>query len=139
MQLNFINSLPCSVNVSYTVGGTPYPPMRLNETFRGNATEFLPAEKMVEAEAFLDSCTGINVLEPNWKGDLGFPQEENGFSVLITVRENKLVLTRMLGPARLSKSDVGQPMIGLETHKTFALSFIYYNRSLIDDTDSSLT
>lgn len=114
MQLNFINTLPCQVNVSYTVGGQHNESISLNETIRNIETKFLPAKQDIDVEASLNgnSCGGIPVNPINWKGSLGSAGEKHGYSVLITLRESNLVVARLNDPTSLEKSNSGQPMIG---------------------------
>ena len=114
MQLNFINTLPCPVNVSYAVGGQHNESISLNETLRNIETTFLPANQDIAVEASLtgNNCGGITVNTFTWKGSLGSGGEQHGYSVLITLRGGNLVVARLNDPNRLEKSNSGQPMIG---------------------------
>ncbi len=114
MQLNFINTLPCPVNVSYAVGGQHNESISLNETSRNIETTFLPANQDIAVGASLtgNNCGGITVNTSNWKGSLGSGGEQHGYSALITLRGGNLVVARLNDPTRLEKSNSGQPMIG---------------------------
>lgn len=121
MQLNFINTLDCDVNVNYYVrmNGTYIKgTAELNQTHPTIATEFLPALKEVDIEASLanpGNCLefGSGVSDGNTVfAQLGSPGEMEGYSVLITIREGKLAATRLVEPEQLKKSVSGQPLLG---------------------------
>lgn len=124
MQLNFINTLPCSVNLQYSVAGNHNKSVTLDEVIRNNATDFLPALQNIEAEASLVgvSCGDLAVVNPTWKGSLGSAGDTHGYSVLVTLRGGNLVVSRLNEPTNLKKSIEGQPALGyLVVRATFEL------------------
>ena len=122
MQLNFINTLPCDVNVNYYVADDENGTAQLNTTSRTFATPFLTTVDDVIVEATLvDPGNCILQLGDGSGGvgsgttglvSLGYANETQGYSVLITLRDSQLVATRLLDPEQLAKSDVGKPLLG---------------------------
>ncbi|KAI9551403.1 hypothetical protein GHT06_021736 [Daphnia sinensis] len=114
MQLNFINTLPCQVNVTYRVAD------KNGELFvKANEYEFvqdLEADKDIFASAFLENpdCGGylnFNVGFNTGEVNLGKGNGTQGYSILITERENELTITRLNKEEQLEKSDTGDPLV----------------------------
>ena len=116
MQLNFINTLPCPVNLSYTTGSHHQESIILDDKIRNFATEFLPALEEISAEvSFTDGndCNGLAVGNSNSRKTLlGKGESTEGYAVLITLRDGNLVLTRLNDATHLKKSISGEPMLG---------------------------
>ncbi|XP_057379153.1 solute carrier family 15 member 1-like [Daphnia carinata] len=114
MQLNFINTLPCQVTVTYRVTDK-------NGDLVVNANEYkfvqdLEADKDIFATASLENpdcgsyiqfTGGFNTGEVN----LGKGKGTKGYSILITERENNLTITRVNNEEQLEKSDTGDPFV----------------------------
>jgi len=125
IQLNFINTLQCDVNVNYYYaeegeeknGTVPLGSIlgkSDNPTF---ATDFLKTLDNITIEAFLDDPTSCSQINPGSDGNtglvyLGPANEKEGYSVLITVRGGELKATRLLEPEKLEKSINGNPSVG---------------------------
>jgi len=119
MQLNFINTLPCDVNVNYYAAADENGTAQLNTTSRTYATPFLTTVDDIIVEAALvepalcklgggfDVGSGSTGLV-----SLGYANETQGYSVLITLRDGQLAVTRLLDPEQLTKSDIGKPLLG---------------------------
>jgi len=117
-QLNFINTLPCPVNLTYRLEGTDDYTRQtsLNETFRYNATDFFPANKIITVDGTLQltdgKCGDLTVNTASLTNvDLGKGIENEGYAVLITLRQNALTIVRLNDTEHLKKSDNGNPMI----------------------------
>ena len=120
MQLNFINTLPCDVNVFY------YPTVDdkvenatalLNTTNPTFATEFLNVVDDVVMEAIVVDPGNCLLLASDSDGStglvhLGNATETHGYSVLITLRNGQLVATRIVEEEQLEKSVNGNPSLG---------------------------
>jgi len=113
MQLNFINTLPCPVNVIYKVSDK-------NEELmlQGNKYEFaqdLEAGKEIIVAAFLENgnCGNFIQLDGFETGEvnLGKGNGTKGYSILITVREKNLIITRLNEEEQLEKSNTGDPYV----------------------------
>ena len=117
-QLNFINTLPCPVNVTYRVGteGTYDQLISLDDTLRYNATDFFPADQTITVDGILQLTNGrcgdltVNTASLT-NADLGNGVEDEGYAVLITLRQNALQIVRLNETEHLKKSDNGNPMI----------------------------
>ena len=117
MQLNFINTLDCDVNLNYYVRGDINGTAQFNQTYPTFATDFLPAFKEVDIEATLANPGSCLELGPDPSGStvsaqIGSPNGTEGYSVLITIRQGKLAVTRLVKPEQLKKSVTGQPLLG---------------------------
>jgi solute carrier family 15 oligopeptide transporter 1 len=113
MQLNFINTLPCKVNVEYEVTEK-----NGNFELQGNMYEFvqdLEAEQDIIVRAFLDKpdCAGYTQFVNIDTGivSLGIGDGTQGYSILITERENNLTITRLDKEEQLEKSNTGDPYV----------------------------
>ena len=120
MQLNFINTLPCDVNVNYYVAPDENGTALLNTTSRIYATPFLSTVDDIVVEAALVVPAYCNSQLDNGFNmgsgttglvSLGYANETQGYSVLITLRDGQLVATRLLDPEQLAKSDIGKPLL----------------------------
>jgi len=117
-QLNFINTLPCPVNVTYRVGteGTYDQLISLDDTLRYNATDFFPADQTITVDGTLQltngKCGDLTVNTASLTNvNLGKGVEDEGYAVLITLRQNALQIVRLNETEHLKKSDNGNPMI----------------------------
>ena len=115
-QLNFINTLPCPVNLMYRVGTDSNLPISLNETFRYNATDFFAADENIRLNGTLQltdgKCGNLTVnTDSVLNVDLGKGVGDEGYAVLITMRGNNLTIVRLNDTEHLKKSDNGNPMI----------------------------
>jgi hypothetical protein len=97
MQLNFINTLPCKVNVKYAVSDK-----NGELVLEGNQYEFaqdLEAEQDIIVRAYLESGDCSNFIQLNGfetgEVNLGKGNGTQGYSVLITERDNNLTITRL--------------------------------------------
>jgi hypothetical protein len=113
MQLNFINTLRCNVSVVYGVSEK-----NGNFELQGNMYEFvqdLEAEKDIIVRAFLDKpdCAGYTQFVNIDTGivSLGTGDGTQGYSILITERENNLTITRLDKEEQLEKSNTGDPYV----------------------------
>jgi hypothetical protein len=113
MQLNFINTLPCKVNVEYEV-------TEKNGNFElgGFMYEFaqdLEAEKDIIVRAYLDKkdCAGYTEFVNIDTGtvSLGTGNGTQGYSILITGRDKNLTITRLNEAEQLEKSNTGDPYV----------------------------
>ena len=126
-QLNFINTLPCPVNLTYLVGTgeTSGQKIFLNDTLRYNATDFFAANEIIRVDGILQMTEGnkCGELTVNTSSimnvDLGKGTEEEGYAVVITLRENQLTVVRLNEPEHLKKSDNGQAIIGYHLKNKF--------------------
>lgn len=115
MQLNFINTLPCNVDVEYSVGEKnstgPITISAQSYHFEQN----LEANKTIYARASLKNgnCADfIQFEDTNTETvQLGIGYGTLGYSILITERDNKLVITRVKNEEQLEKSDSGDPYV----------------------------
>ena len=115
MQLNFINTLPCNINVNYYVRNGTNGKAQLNTTSPTFATPFLEAFKDIDVEASLaepGNCLGLGSDSSTGLVPLGYANETQGYSVLITSRGGQLIVTRLVEPEQLEKSIIGQPLLG---------------------------
>ena len=121
MQLNFINTLPCDVNVNYYAAADENGTAQLNTTSRTFATPFLTTVDDIIVEAALVDPVSCNLqlgggfdVGSGSTGlvSLGYANQTEGYSVLITLRDGQLVATRLLDPEQLTKSDIGKPLLG---------------------------
>lgn len=114
IQLNFINTLPCEVNVEYQVTDA-------NEKFALDANTYkfaqdLEAEKDIIVRASLNNknCGDYNI---QFDGidtgnvNLGNGTGTKGYSILITERANNLIITRLNNEEQLEKSVSGLPFV----------------------------
>lgn len=114
MQLNFINTLPCQVNVTYRVKDK-----NGDLSIKANEYEFvqdLEADQDIFASAFLENADCGGYLQFNGgfsTGEvrLGKGNGTKGYSILITERENELTITRLNNEEQLDKSDTGDPSV----------------------------
>ena len=114
MQLNFINTLPCEVNVEYQVTDA-------NDKFMLNANTYkfaqdLEAEKDIIVRASLNNsnCGNYNIQFDGidtGKVNLGNGTGTKGYSILITERANNLIITRLNNQEQLDKSETGDPYV----------------------------
>ncbi|KAK4036170.1 hypothetical protein OUZ56_028236 [Daphnia magna] len=114
MQLNFINTLPCQVNVTYRVTDK-----NGDLSIKANEYEFvqdLEADQNIFASAFLENADCGGYLQFN--GDfstgevrLGKGGGTKGYSILITERENELTITRLNNEEQLDKYYTGDPSV----------------------------
>lgn len=88
----------------------------MDDVFKNNATEFFPSNKEIQVSAYLSltngKCGNLSVTEAQWKNTLGETSENEGYAVLITLRQGKLTVAQLNDPEHLKKSSMGQPMIG---------------------------
>uniref|UniRef100_A0A0P6F328 Oligopeptide transporter 1 n=1 Tax=Daphnia magna TaxID=35525 RepID=A0A0P6F328_9CRUS len=114
MQLNFINTLPCQVNVTYRVTDK-----NGDLSIKANKYEFvqdLEADQDIFASAFLENADCGGYLQFNGgfstgEVKLGKGGGTKGYSILITERENELTITRLNNEEQLDKSDTGDPSV----------------------------
>ncbi|XP_045033705.1 solute carrier family 15 member 1 isoform X2 [Daphnia magna] len=114
MQLNFINTLPCQVNVTYRVTDK-----NGDLSIKANEYEFvqdLEADQDIFASAFLENADCGGYLQFNGgfstgEVKLGKGGGTKGYSILITERENELTITRLNNEEQLDKSDTGDPSV----------------------------
>jgi hypothetical protein len=113
MQLNFINTLPCKVNVKYAVSDK-----NGELVLEGNQYEFaqdLEAEQDIIVRAYLESGDCSNFIQLNGfetgEVNLGKGNGTQGYSVLITERDNNLTITRLDKEEQLEKSNTGDPYV----------------------------
>lgn len=114
MQLNFINTLPCQVNVTYRVKDK-----NGDLSIKANEYEFvqdLEADQDIFASAFLENADCGGYLQFNGgfstgEVKLGKGNGTKGYSILITERENELTITRLNNEEQLDKSDTGDPSV----------------------------
>lgn len=113
MQLNFINTLPCTVKVVYGVSEK-----NGNFELQGNMYEFvqdLEAEQDIIVRAFLDNtdCAGYTEFANTDTGtvSLGTGNGTQGYSILITGRNDNLAITRLNEAEQLEKSNTGDPYV----------------------------
>ncbi|XP_046443386.1 solute carrier family 15 member 1-like [Daphnia pulex] len=113
MQLNFINTLPCKVNVKYAVSDK-----NGELVLEGNKYEFaqdLEAEQEIIVRAYLESGDCSNFIQLNGfetgEVNLGKGNGTQGYSVLITERDNNLTITRLDKEEQLEKSNTGDPYV----------------------------
>uniref|UniRef100_A0A0P4YAT7 Oligopeptide transporter 1 n=2 Tax=Daphnia magna TaxID=35525 RepID=A0A0P4YAT7_9CRUS len=114
MQLNFINTLPCQVNVTYRVTDK-----NGDLSIKANKYEFvqdLEADQDIFASAFLENADCGSYLQFNGgfstgEVKLGKGGGTKGYSILITERENELTITRLNNEEQLDKSDTGDPSV----------------------------
>ena len=114
MQLNFINTLPCEVNVEYQVTDA-------NEKFALDANTYKYAQdqeaekdSIVRASLNNSNCGNYNI---QFDGidtgnvNLGNGTGTKGYSILITERANNLIITRLNNEEQLDKSETGDPYV----------------------------
>jgi hypothetical protein len=113
MQLNFINTLPCTVSVEYGVSGK-------NGSFelKGKMYEFvqdLEADQDIAVRASLKNqdCASYTQFVNIDTGtvNLGKGEGTQGYSILITGRDNNLAITRLNEAEQLEKSNTGDPYV----------------------------
>ena len=114
IQLNFINTLPCEVNVEYQVTDA-------NEKFALDANTYkfaqdLEAEKDIIVRASLNNsnCGNYNIQFDGidtGKVNLGNGTGTKGYSILITERAKNLIITRLNNEEQLEKSVSGLPFV----------------------------
>ena len=111
MKLNFINTLPCNLDIHYSIGGHP-----ANLTLVPNqiiTVENLLAEETItvlHAIAEGEKCT-LNGKYLN-DIDLGRGNQKASYSVLITHINNELAIARMNKEEQIEKSFSGDPLVG---------------------------
>lgn len=114
MQLNFINTLPCRVNINYQVTDK-----NGSLSIYANEYEFvqdLEAQQDIIVRAFLENqdCAGYIQFDGGFDTgnvNLGKGMGTQGYSILITERENNLTITRLNNEEQLDKSDTGDPFV----------------------------
>jgi hypothetical protein len=113
MQLNFINTLPCKVNIEYEVSDQTD-----KFALEGNMYKFaqdLGADQDIMVRAFLDEPNCANYIQfddiDTGKEYLGTGNGTFGYSILITERGNNLTITRLNNEEQLEKSDTGDPFV----------------------------
>ena len=90
---------------------------QLNTTYPTYATDFLKTVDNIAIEAYVDDPASCSELGPGSIGntglvEIGYANETQGYSVLITVRGGELVATRIIYPETLAKSELGFPSLG---------------------------
>lgn len=116
IQLNFINTLPCEVKVAYSVGKNnntdPFITIGAQSYY---FVQDLEANQTIHARAYLEDgdCAGFIQFE-DFNTDtveLGTGYETFGYSILITGRDNQLIITRINKEEQLEKSESGDPLV----------------------------
>lgn len=111
MQLNFINTLPCDVDIHYKIG-THSAELSLKPT-NFAIVENLPAGETImilKAIANGNNCTALaNELETV---ELGTGNGKSSYSVLITQRNYNMTVFRMNQEEQIEKSVSGDPLLG---------------------------
>lgn len=115
MKLNFINTLPCNLDIRYDVGGHS-----ANLTLDPNhfvTVESLPAEETITVSRAIaegENCTlKENVLRYI---DLGRGNQKAAYSVLITHWNYEIAIARMNKEEQIEKSYSGDPLVGYVAH-----------------------
>lgn len=136
-QLNFINTLPCPINISYVH------PNQTTKWIEMSAHSFTfqrdLEDQLIPVRAHLSSgsaCGGIEFSETEWSGTIQGASMK-AFSVIITARAGRLELVRMSKEDPLRKSSSGRPRIGYNKLDTSIFMGDPYIRILIPG--SSLT
>ena len=110
IQLNFINTFPCEVNVDYSVANE-------NNTIPINALSYefvqdLKANQTIYARAVFKDSSCADLLEHDTGTiELGKGSETLGYFIIITERDSKLVIARLNNEEQLEKSEMGQPYV----------------------------
>ncbi|XP_032791790.2 solute carrier family 15 member 2 isoform X1 [Daphnia magna] len=110
-QLNFINTLPCPLNISY-INNNQVKWIEINATsysFERNLNN-----QSIDITAQLISspaCQQMNFTIPTWTGTIKGASTK-AFSVIVTGHNSKLDLMRMENEEPLDKSSTGQPRVG---------------------------
>ena len=110
--MNFINTLPCQVNINYYVADK-------NGKLELNATQYdfvqdLAADQEIMARAILTDQNCSSIYFENYDtGDisLGKGNETKGFSILITERDKNITMVRFDTEEQLEKSNSGDPYV----------------------------
>lgn len=115
MQLNFINTLPCQVNIEYNIGASQNTNILLNAT-QYEFVQDLKADETILARAYLTSkdCGPYVQFEEGYDTgfiDLGVGSKTLGYSILITERDMNLTMTRLQHEEQLEKSTSGNPLV----------------------------
>lgn len=111
MQLNFINTLPCDVDIRYDIGAHSAN-LKVNAT-HSITVENLPAGEMItilEAIAKGENCSLSRDHVTNV--DLGASNEKSSYSVLIILRNGEMTIFRMNKEEQIEKSVSGDPFVG---------------------------
>jgi len=110
-QLNFINTLPCQVNVDYVIDDVARS-LNLNATGYSFERDLKDGNIDVSVRLVAPLCGGIQFVEPQWTGRI-HGNSTKAFSVVISDgRNGTLEVTRMLEEEPLKKSISGQPRVG---------------------------
>jgi len=107
-QLNVVNTLPCPVNVTYTAANQA-------RSFQLNATTFsfeyhLEDRPIAFETTVPKTCADIVFRQSTWSGFID-GSSAKGYSVIITVRDDDLLVTRLSSEEPLGKSATGKPRL----------------------------
>jgi solute carrier family 15 oligopeptide transporter 1 len=116
-QLDFVNTLPCRVDISYAYDNQEIE-FQLNKTYPSTYVidqlfEY-KVDQNISVKAVADQeCGDITMEKSTFNGVfyLAPESEKQGFSVIATVRNKTLVLTRISQPVPLTKSESGDPKL----------------------------
>ena len=111
MKLNFINTLPCELELRYDIGE-----ISSGITLEPNdfiTEENLPAnEKIMILKAIAKGENCSLVENQLYDIDLGKTQQKSSYSILIAHQNYKMVIFRMNKEEQIEKSSSGDPLVG---------------------------
>ncbi|XP_046443391.1 peptide transporter family 1-like isoform X5 [Daphnia pulex] len=114
-QLNFINTLPCPINISYTGGVDQVKWIEVNATSYSFERNLKDQPIEVTAQLINPVCGQVNFSTPTWTGTIKGASTK-AFSVVATGHNGTLDLVRMDKEEPLDKSSTGQPRVGFILH-----------------------
>jgi len=113
-QLDFYNTLPCPIKLTIPSTMVDYTIQPLDRFKLGEGPDFITAgmyDISAELELTDGKCGGLAVSEPEWNDSID-ATSENAYSVFITLRNERLFLSRMSEPVKLEKSNDGKAVVG---------------------------
>uniref|UniRef100_A0A0P5IK34 Oligopeptide transporter 1 n=1 Tax=Daphnia magna TaxID=35525 RepID=A0A0P5IK34_9CRUS len=110
-QLNFVNTLPCPVDISYVHTNRPEKWFEINAKSFTFERDLSDGPIQVKAILLSPTCGNVNFSTPEWIGTIDGVGTK-AFSVIITGRNGKLEVARMNTEEPLDKANSGQPRVG---------------------------
>ncbi|XP_046443398.1 solute carrier family 15 member 1-like [Daphnia pulex] len=110
-QLNFINTLPCPVNISYAHGNHPDKWLDVGAKSFSFERDLMDGPIRVKANLLSPRCQDVTFSNAEWTGTIEGVSTK-AFSVVVTVRNGKLEVARMKTEEPLDKANSGHPRVG---------------------------
>ncbi|EFX84703.1 hypothetical protein DAPPUDRAFT_99512 [Daphnia pulex] len=110
-QLNFINTLPCPVNISYAHGHHPDKWLDVGAKSFSFERDLMDGPIRVKANLLSPRCQDVTFSNAEWTGTIEGVSTK-AFSVVITVRNGQLEVARMKTEEPLDKANSGHPRVG---------------------------